>query len=101
MAPHRPERILIVDDEADIAASEDNPTHCRRCGIEFEDANPPVECPSCDRPTLCASCAEDHSCCQPDECLKCDAKTTLQCSSCPHHARSTSAWLLACHRDRR
>jgi len=74
-------------------------TTCKRCGIEFEDSNPAVPCGECDRPTLCVACAEDHACCMPDECLKCDAKTTLICQNCPHGPKRESAWLLKCKRE--
>lgn len=38
------------------------PTHCKRCGIEFEENNPAVDCPVCDCPTICNACAEDNDC---------------------------------------
>lgn len=38
-------------------------THCKRCGIEFEDNNEAVECPECDCLTLCEMCAQDNICC--------------------------------------
>ena len=43
------------------------PTHCERCGIEFKENNPAVECPLCDCPTICYACAEYHGCCKCDE----------------------------------
>ena len=73
------------------------PTQCKRCGFEFTLDDPPTECGECDQLTLCQTCATDHACCQPDECLTCNAKTTLDCTNCPHVKDKTSEWLLSCH----
>ena len=75
-------------------------THCKRCGIEFEETNPPENCGICDGFTLCRLCAEDHACCITDEevkarnlyeehCIECKATTTLACGNCPHNPRPT------------
>jgi hypothetical protein len=77
------------------------PTNCKRCGFEFTLDDPPTECGECDSPTLCESCAKDHACCQPDECLRCSEKTTLSCINCPHLKEKTSEWLLSCHQKPR
>ncbi len=63
-----------------------NAKSCARCSIEFEPNNPPVECPECDRPILCASCAEDHAC--PD-CEAAERRTdrhSVNCFFCGNQA---------------
>ena len=77
-------------------ACEDGLEVCHRCKTPLDDENPAVDCHDCGRPTLCQACAEDHACCQPDECLTCKAPTTLGCGTCPHGKDRTSAWLLNC-----
>lgn len=61
----------------------EGPTHCKRCGIEFEDSNPSVMCGECCEQTLCLICAEDHACCKSREEIAAELATNW-CETCPH-----------------